>query len=150
MVCGFLDHCRALRIEFRAWPNSLNASGVPAAFKIKINQLTTYFTYWTSYVPVKFFGLQVVLAEINEWFIEDQAFLPSYDLAPLPLFPVRKIYRRHAGRLRKRNCWRERGWGRSQIIREQENLVIYKSFKTLCRKIYLCLIRMQEDSQPPG
>jgi hypothetical protein len=37
MVCGFVDHCRALRIEFLAWPNSLNASGVPAAFKIKIN-----------------------------------------------------------------------------------------------------------------
>jgi hypothetical protein len=43
----------------------------------------------------------VVLTEINEWFIEDQAFLPSYNLAPLPLLPVRKLYRRHAGRLRK-------------------------------------------------
>jgi hypothetical protein len=38
MVCGFVDHCRALRMEFLAWPNSLNASGVPAAFKIKINK----------------------------------------------------------------------------------------------------------------
>ncbi len=34
-------------------------------------------------------------------------------------------------------CWRLRekeGWGRSQIIRRQESLVLYKSFNTLCTK----------------
>ncbi len=39
----------------------------------------------------------------------------------------------HKERERETTCWREgRGWGRSQIIRQQERLVLCKSFNTLC------------------
>jgi hypothetical protein len=58
-----------------------------------------------------------------ECFLEGPAFSQSYDLAhppPIPPSPVSKVDRRHTGRLRKR---------RSQIIRRQESLVLYKSFK---------------------
>ncbi len=73
-----------------------------------------------------------------EWFIEGQAFLRSYALAPrtfpFPLF-VSKLERRHIGRLRKRDnllmAEGGREWARSRIIRLQENLVLYKYFNTL-------------------
>ncbi len=58
-----------------------------------------------------------------ECFIEDEAFLTSYDLAPTPPpphSPFSKLGQRHTGRLRKRNnlLIREGGreWGRCQTI----------------------------------
>ncbi len=81
-------------------------------------------------------------ADRFEWIIEDQAFSPSYDLAPLLLPPlpgsrpqVVSLYQfpfvlpveltdvRKGGR-----------WGRSQIIRRQESLILHQSFNTLCNK----------------
>ncbi len=67
-----------------------------------------------------------------EWFTEDQASSPSYDLAPPPPpSPVIKLclsfsfFLCVAGRV----YWREgeRGWGRSQILRRAESVVLYKS-----------------------
>jgi hypothetical protein len=53
----------------------------------------------------------------------------------LSFSPISKLDPRHTGRLRNRTtCWQERGkrgWGRSQIIRRRESLVLYKSFNTL-------------------
>ncbi len=76
---------------------------------------------------VGFFSIQ---SESIECFIEDQAFSPSYDLAP-----VSKLDGRHIGRLRKRDNMLTRegrgGWGRSQIIRQRGSLVLFKSFNTL-------------------
>ncbi len=68
-------------------------------------------------------------SESVDWFIQDQAFSASNDLAPpqplAPAFsPVSKHGRQHAERLRKRR--REKGWGRSQIIRLWESLFHYK------------------------
>ncbi len=67
-------------------------------------------------------------AESIEWFREGQAFSPSCDLAPRPAPPpsfVSKLDRQHTGRLRRER----RGKG---VGEEQESLVLYKSFNTLC------------------
>jgi hypothetical protein len=57
-----------------------------------------------------------------EGFIEDQAFLPLYDMA-LP-FPVSNLDRRHKGRLIEERHLADggggRGWGRNQSIRRRE------------------------------
>jgi hypothetical protein len=60
----------------------------------------------------------------------------SSDSAPRPPPPLSKLDRCHTGRLGKRGSLlsREtggRGWAWSRIIRPQESLVLYKSFKTL-------------------
>ncbi len=72
-----------------------------------------------------------------KWLIEDLAFSTSYDWAPLPLLPpplpsvllLSRLERRHTRRLRKRDNLlteeRERGWGRSQIIRRRGSLVLH-------------------------
>jgi hypothetical protein len=56
--------------------------------------------------------------------------------------PVSKLDRQNTGRLRKRDG----GRGRSQIIRQRESLVLYKSFNTLWRKLkdFLCSIVQDE------
>ncbi len=64
-------------------------------------------------------------SESIDLFIEDQVFSPSYNSAPPPPPSVSNLYRRHTGRLG------DRGWGRRQIIRRQESLVLYKSFNAL-------------------
>ncbi len=63
----------------------------------------------------------LALPQSIQWFIEDQAFSPSYDLAPPPLSPpspVGKLGRRHTGRLKKRYNFLTRegggGFGPSQ------------------------------------
>ncbi len=80
------------------------------------------------------------LPESFEWFIESQAFSRSYDSAPRPPpphFPVSNWVSSTGDTQedweRETNCWRERGrgWGRSQIIRRRESLILYKSFNTL-------------------
>ncbi len=62
------------------------------------------------------------MKESIEWFIEDQAFLRSYDSAPRPPSSV-------AGRA----YWREGGEGgaRSQIMRPRESLAICKRSHSL-------------------
>ncbi len=70
----------------------------------------------------------------------EQGFLAMLDMAPSPPLPSvgSRIDRRHRGILRKRDnlltVEGERGLGRSQIIRRQESLVLYKSFNTICTK----------------
>ncbi len=59
--------------------------------KKKINP----YTYWI---------LCAITAEIIEWFKEDQAFSPSYGLAPPPP-PSLSLSRQHTVRLRKRDNW---------------------------------------------
>ncbi len=61
--------------------------------------------------------------ESIEWFIEDQTFSPL-PLPPLSTGATQEHWQRET------TCWWERGWGRSQIIRPQESLVLYKSFST--------------------
>ncbi len=59
---------------------------------------------------------------------------------PPPPSPVSKLDRGYTGRLRKRdNLLKEGGredggWARSRIILQQENLFLYKSFNTHCRR----------------
>jgi hypothetical protein len=70
-------------------------------------------------------------AESIEWFIEDQAFSPSYDFgfSPTPSHsPVSKLYRRHRRRLRKRDnlLTGERLRGKQSI-----RLVLYNTLNTL-------------------
>jgi hypothetical protein len=63
-----------------------------------------------------------------ELFIEDQAFSPSYDLAP----PPPPLYRRKLNRQHKERHLADGRWGggesvgRSQILQRQEGLVLYK------------------------
>ncbi len=56
-----------------------------------------------------------VYAERIEWFIEDQAFSPSYDLTPSPppppLMSVSSIGGTQEDRERETTCWREGGGG---------------------------------------
>ncbi len=78
-----------------------------------------------------------------EWFIENQAFLRTYDLAPRPPPspppPVSKLYICLCLFLclASRTYWRERGKGasESQIIRPRESLALYKLFNTLGCKL---------------
>jgi hypothetical protein len=70
-----------------------------------------------------------------EWFIEDQSFSPCYDLAPYspppspsPVSSLSPPVCRQSSLLTEEG---ESGWGRSQIIRMRESLVLYKSFNTL-------------------
>ncbi len=72
--------------------------------------------------------------ESFEWFIEDQAFSSSNNLAPSPTpSPVSKLALRLAVCYTGRANWRDGGggWGRSQIVRLWESLVLYKYFNTL-------------------
>ena len=70
-----------------------------------------------------------------EWFTENQAFSPSYDLAPLPLpQPLSQQWARPVTHRKERQLADRRGgrgWGRSQIIWRRESLALYKSFNTL-------------------
>jgi hypothetical protein len=63
---------------------------------------------------------------------KDQASSPSYDLAPPPPYPVRKLGRRHTGRLRKKdNFLTGEGGGEEPNHTTARILVLYKSFHTL-------------------
>jgi hypothetical protein len=72
-----------------------------------------------------------------EWFVEDQAFLPSHDLAPPP--PLPHFVMHQVVSLSQSSCLspveltdRGVGWGRSQIIWQRESQVLFKSFRALC------------------
>jgi hypothetical protein len=74
-----------------------------------------------------------------EWFIEGQAFSPSYNLVPRPSpshpLPSVNLASDTPGDREARQFADgrgERGWARSRIIRPQESPVLYKSFNTLC------------------
>jgi len=92
-------------------------------------------TYKRRHLNAGIYGIFFLMySESIEWYIEGQAFSPSY-FVPNPPPPDSKLDRRHTGRLRKRDnlLTGEGGWGwvRSRIIRPQENLVLYKSVNTL-------------------
>ncbi len=81
-------------------------------------------------------------------------FLATYNLAPPHPFPapspISKLDRRHTGKVRKREnmlTGEDRGgWGRSQIIRWRESLVLYKLFKTLwCGRFFCVKSTVQRD-----
>ncbi len=84
--------------------------------------------------------------ESNGWFIEGQAFSLSYDLVPPPP-PPSKLDRRHIWKTEKerqladgRGARGRKGWGRCQIIRRRESLVLFKSFNTLCATHLNCAV----------
>jgi hypothetical protein len=65
-----------------------------------------------------------------EWFIENQVFSPSYDLAPPPPpppSPDSKLSLLLSLPVCRWSSW-WRWWGRSQIIRRRESLVLHESF----------------------
>ncbi len=72
-------------------------------------------------LSVHLFGKEGPLSESIKWFIEEQAFSPSYDFNPPPLLPLSPS--KHTRRLSKR--WGT-GRGRNQIVRRRESLVLYK------------------------
>ncbi len=86
---------------------------------------------------------------LNELYVEGQASLWSYDLAPRPPFPtpspVGKLDRRHTERLRKRGKLLTgeggAGWAWSRIIRPQESMALYKPFNYL-RSMCSCIQRL--------
>jgi hypothetical protein len=81
---------------------------------------------------------QGFIPQTIELIIDGQTFLRTYDLAPRPTpppSPVRKLDRRHIGRLRKRDKMVKEGGGeglaKSLIVWPQESLVLYKSINKL-------------------
>ncbi len=77
--------------------------------------------------------------ESIKWFIAGQSFSLSYDLTPTPPPPFRpSCQQAQPTKQRKTEKERQHGggrgevWGRRQIIRSQESLVLYNSFNTLC------------------
>ncbi len=80
--------------------------------------------------------------ESIEWWLEDQAFLRSYDPAPRPP-PSTPLPRASCLSFSVFLCvagqtyWREwgvMGWSRSQIVRPRGSLVLFKSFNTLWQR----------------
>ncbi len=72
----------------------------------------------------------------SQWITEEQAFFPSYDLAPPPSLP--SVLYSSTGTHRKTEKERQladgrggRGGGRSQIIWRRESLVLYTTFNSL-------------------
>jgi hypothetical protein len=97
-------------------------------------QRLTYVAYETRIARHSKEADNIYSAESIERFIDDQAFSPSYDLAPPPPPPVSKLDQQHTGRPRMRDTLlTEEGgarvWGRSHIIQWRESLVLYKSFQ---------------------
>ncbi len=97
---------------------------------IYANTIGLYKNYWCFFVGGR-------RTQSIEWFIEDHAFSQTYDLASCPsphLSSVSMLDQRYTRRLRKRDnfqSWDEgRGKVRSQIVRPQESLILYKSFNT--------------------
>ncbi len=87
-------------------------------------------------------------AECVEWFLEDQAFSPSYEEAPPP-WSERSTGDTQKDWERETTWWREMGWARSQIIRRRENL--YKSFNTLWDMVRrYCTYRTSKSSRTTG
>jgi hypothetical protein len=81
------------------------------------------------------------------WCTEDQAFSPSFAMAPPPPRPppslVSKLDRRHTRSLTKRQLADVIGGGggrgaKSQIIRRWESLVLYKSLSTFWLRVFNC------------
>ncbi len=80
-------------------------------------------------------GLYLSLESI-EWFIEHQAFSPSYDWAsPPPSWTCDTCRKTEKEKHLADGRW-GRGW-RSQIIRRRESLVMCKSFHTLCLSLII-------------
>ncbi len=78
-----------------------------------------------------------VAADSMEWLIEGKAYsqwMFWLFAQPLPPSPVSKLDWRQSGRLRKRGQLADwgggKGWAGSPIKRQQESLVLYKSFNT--------------------
>ncbi len=82
-------------------------------------------------------GPSILHLESIKWFLENQAFSPSYDLAPSPpSHPFRQqvvsLYQSSGvSPVQLTEGRGRRGCGRSQIIRWRESLVLYKSFNAL-------------------
>jgi hypothetical protein len=81
-----------------------------------------------------FSGKVVVVPESIKWLIENQAFLPSYDLAtppPLPQSTVSKLSLFLNRPVCHRSSLLTGDGGKRQILGRRESLVLYKSFCTL-------------------
>ncbi len=66
---------------------------------------------------------------------------------PLPPSPVNKAKERETDNLLV--CEWGEGWGRSQIIRRRESLVLYKSLNTLCFTVFLLHGSISHLAPPP-
>ncbi len=91
--------------------------------------------------------------ESIEWFTESQAFLHSCDLVPPPPPSPAAVISTHGIEDWERETGEGRGggrrWARSQIIQPRESLVLYKSFNTLCYKLYKTAVCMVPSAPPP-
>jgi hypothetical protein len=106
---------------------------VPLSSRTAAESLVKVPSPWWAFAPVsshKF--IFSPSSESIQWFIEDQAFSRSYDLAS-PLSPARPTTHRKTEKERQFVGWEGvRGWTRSEIKRRQEGLALYKSFNALC------------------
>ncbi len=111
--------------------------------KILLNNFDKFSTHWTQGTKLKG-GLYCLLRrgqENVEWYIEDKAFLWSYDSAPRtppsPFSRQQVVYLSQSSCVSPVELTDERvgggggGWARRQIIRPRESLALYKSFNTL-------------------
>ncbi len=77
-----------------------------------------------------------------EWFIEDQTFCSRLLAHPLhPTLPAAvclslSVFLCVAGRAYWEGWGEGGGGGKSQVIRQRENMALYKSFNPLCSKLY--------------
>ncbi len=101
--------------------------------------------------------IRPVQAGSIEWFLEDQAFSPSYDLAPPPPpFPVSKLDRQHTGILRNKDIFLTgvgRGRGGAMAFEGEKAwssithsiLSVQKLWLFICSylMLYICIVEAQ-------
>jgi hypothetical protein len=136
-----MDHIVQI-LNLAAWPDVISKSLLCecmrcAAYKVNLRLKHTQNDEKFRFSTAQYVYIHLSAAWSTERFIEDQAFSPSYDLAPpLPPPPSASclsfsVFLCVAGRA----YWRERlermGRRRSKIIRRLESLVLFNSFNTL-------------------
>ncbi len=111
---------------------------------------------FANYVHINLFSLPVLRKALKqslkrngsdriEWFIDSEAYLPTYDLAPPPpptLLPsVSSTGDTREDWERETSCWLQRGRGTNhyKIIRRRESLDLHNSFNTLWVWVMLAL-----------
>jgi len=110
-VCKFLPHQNKHRLTLPAYISSIRLFSIQysvftfllsSVFCLSVGPPAVFLSVCNSYIRISVWH---PASESIEWIMEDQAFSPSYDVAPRPPpppSPVSNIDRRHTGRLRKR------------------------------------------------